>query len=296
MIIENPIVEKTKTRRQHYVPQFYLKRFSNDKGKLWVFDKKTKKCFESITRDICYVDYLYEYVANDSAFSNGKHILPNDIENQFAESEGKWAQLVKTVLNKLSIQINPNALIITSKERNELYDFINNLLVRNPKAMAYFLSEEQFQKAFSSISDVEVIDYLFKEANFGDPTGFKKAMYKKLYFDSEKGLSYQGYFENMSYVFLKSESGKFITGDAPIRMDIDYDNECFKSIFFPLSPSYAINFFNVKTADRNRIRLIDENQVNDLNKYVFTYDENRFIISQDKETLIKSKNEVFKRG
>ncbi len=250
------------------------------------------KCFKTIPRNICFEDYLYEYAANDSVFSNGRHILPNDIENQFAELEGEWSNLIRIILKRLTSQTNSNAIIFKSDELKVFYAFMNNLLARHPIAMAYFLSEEKYQKAIKNNVNVELVKRVFEELKFGSSEGFLKAALEKRYFDQDFGVNYIKYFEKMSFVFLKSESGRFITGDAPIRREIDYENKRYKSIFFPLSPNYAINFFDVKTRDRNRIRLIDEKQVDDLNKYVFAYDENRFIISQDKETLIQIKKEV----
>lgn len=230
---------------------------------------------------------MYEYEATDCVFSNGKHILPNEIENQFADLEGKWSAIIHSLLTKLSIQTNPNAIIIDSCELKELLGFINNILIRSPKALSYFLSEESYNDAIENNVNTELINRIFEELNFGSSEGILKAAYKKRYFDSELGVSYLKYFEKMSFVFLKPKCGKFITGDMPIRMDIDEKNEIVKSLYLPLSPDYAVNFFAEKTKDRNRIRFIEKEQVKELNKYVLCNPESRLIIANNKNELNK---------
>ena len=279
---EKYLGNKTKKKRQHYVPIFYLDNFTNENGTFWIHDKDNSRSFESNPNNVCSENYLYEFESNDCVFSNGKHLLPNSIENKFAELEGDWSKLIQTVLKRLSIQTNPQALIIRKDEREQLYDLINNLLIRNPRIMELFLSDEQIYESIGDCSDFEVLNEMFKTYKFGSTAGFKKSIIKNLYFDKNKGLSYIENFEKMSFVFLKSCEGDFITSDFPIIMDIDFENGEFKTLYFPISTKYAINFFREKTRDRNQIRMINNEQVEDLNNYVYKYKFNRFIISKEK--------------
>ena len=48
------------TKKQHYVPQFYLKNFSDESLQLYVLNKNIKKIDKSSVRDICYRNNLYE--------------------------------------------------------------------------------------------------------------------------------------------------------------------------------------------------------------------------------------------
>ena len=48
------------TKKQHYVPQFYLKNFSDESLQLYVLNKNIKKIYKSSVRDICSRNNLYE--------------------------------------------------------------------------------------------------------------------------------------------------------------------------------------------------------------------------------------------
>ena len=62
--------------------------------------------------------------------------------------------------------------------------------------------------------------------------------------------------------------------------------EDIKTLYLPFSPNYAIIFFNEKTADRNRIRVIDEKQVED----VQDYDSNQFKFINTEDIKILDNN------
>lgn len=291
--MQNNLVEKTKTKRQHYVPQFLLRKFCDENGKISVYDKKNKKIFKTLPKDICFKDYLYEYETIDCKLSNGKHILPNDIENIYAKEEGEYSRLLDGIINKLKILNNSNALILTSNEIALLYDFMNNLIVRHPNSMGFFLSEESYQNFIDDFDGSEMIDKIFSALDLGKTDGFKRAIYKKSYLNTkeykDKGVNYTDYFKDMSFVFLEAEEDEFITGDFPIRYEIpDDDNqEYFKSLYFPISPKYAINFFHEKTVDRNRIRKVDKDLVLKINLFNLFNDESRFIIASNKQNIEK---------
>lgn len=50
----------TKTKKQHFVPQFYLNKFTDTQGNIHVFDKPQKKTFVSNTRDIANESYFFD--------------------------------------------------------------------------------------------------------------------------------------------------------------------------------------------------------------------------------------------
>jgi len=45
---------------QHYVPQFYLRNFTDEINMFWIFNRSTKNFNRSKPKDICREDYLYE--------------------------------------------------------------------------------------------------------------------------------------------------------------------------------------------------------------------------------------------
>lgn len=74
-------------KKHHYVPKFYLKEFTNDKGEFVVFNLKEEKCIEAVPyKDQCYKSYFY---GKDGIW-----------EEQLGEMETKWAVVFKKVKEK----------------------------------------------------------------------------------------------------------------------------------------------------------------------------------------------------
>ena len=279
-------IEKNKTIKEHFVPQFYLKNFYHENEAFWVYDKYANKIFESNSYGVCFENYLYE-TKGSGKLSDGKHILPNLIEKKLADVDAKNSIFINNIIKRLSIQISPNALILKSSEVEQLLDFIDNLFIRHPDCMNSFLTEENYKKVLSNNPDVvDNIDELFEILGFGDSEAFKKVSVKNMYFDSNgKGVSYKKYFKLMDYFFLKASEGVLFTADYPIRMDLNYDNQTFNSIYLPISNEYAIVLVSQRSFNRNRLITIDKATIDKLNKYVLFDSFNKKIITSNKEQI-----------
>lgn len=290
-------VKANKTIKQHYVPQFYLRKFCNSNSKLYVYDKEKQNYFTASPKDICFEKNLYEYEANNSLLCDGKPILPNDIENIYADKEGKYSSLLDTIINCMDKQINTNAIILNSDEVDLLIDFVANLIIRHPKSMDENLTLDNYNDFCSILNESgaeAIISDVFNLLKLGENEWLNKTIFKKYYLNSSElknnYFSVKPFIENMSFVFLKSENSGFITSNFPVRIEISND-DIFNSIYFPLSPKYAVNFFSSKTSDRNRIRQIDKEMTKKLNIWMAMDLDNRFLISNKKENIAK----VFKK-
>ena len=289
----NILLDKEKTTRQHFVPVFYLKNFYHNNQAFWVYEKNSGKIYESNANGICYKNNLYE-TEDSGILSDGKYILTNLIENQLSDVDGKNATFIKGIITRLSSQNSTNALILNASEVRETYEFINNLIVRHPIAMSNFLTDEKYKLAYENNKNTNLIKDLFEMLGFGDPESFMKVSFKNTYFDSKgKGVSYINYFETMHHVFLKATNASFITSDFPVRMDLNYENRTFNSIYLPLSSDYAVCLGSKRSSNRNRIVSLNKEMVNNLNKYVLIDGFNTKVVSNSKEQLedlIKSVN------
>ena len=49
----------TENKKQHYVPKFYLKLFSQDGKHLWIYNLKSKELFQVPIKNLCYEKYFY---------------------------------------------------------------------------------------------------------------------------------------------------------------------------------------------------------------------------------------------
>ena len=86
------------TKKQHYVPQFLLKRFGEgrkNKEKLWVLDKRTGKVFLASVRDVGHENKFYQYVNEDDVL---------DLESLLGNVESFTAPIILRIneIGKLS--------------------------------------------------------------------------------------------------------------------------------------------------------------------------------------------------
>ena len=89
---------KTMNNRKlhHYVPQFYLRRFVDDSGRLWVWDRDNDRTF-AVKPDNVAAEHSF-YLSDELA-ELGEDALA--MEKQFSEIEGEVAQITSQWLDWL---------------------------------------------------------------------------------------------------------------------------------------------------------------------------------------------------
>lgn len=119
----------SKAKNQHYVPQFYLKRFSHDKNQLFVFDKNQLISFPSSTRNIASGNYFYntpQQAIDDikreinNEYPNCpqetlSHITPQLVDNVLTELDAKYAKSIQNVIDTVQKKER-----ITAKQKENL--------------------------------------------------------------------------------------------------------------------------------------------------------------------------------
>ena len=85
------------TKNQHYVPQFYLKQFTNEKWLVETLDKKKKIVRPHSIKHVCSGDYFYwvETWKKDK-ISQLLEDFFNEVENNFANV---YKSIVENILN-----------------------------------------------------------------------------------------------------------------------------------------------------------------------------------------------------
>ncbi len=113
-------------KKQHFVPEYYLRRFTDVDENLYVYDQARGKEYESRVRDVCERRYHYEMKAVQPRDWHGELILPGKIELRLQKRESKQ--------NKLLMEIDRQAEKgrINEKERRGLSWLIGHLIARHP--------------------------------------------------------------------------------------------------------------------------------------------------------------------
>jgi hypothetical protein len=89
--------EGKEKKKQHFVPRFYLKQFTYDDYRLYVFDKFKKNLYGSNINDVASERYFYDF-PEDPANQHG--IDPQLIENALSEIEAGFAKTVGSFLKR----------------------------------------------------------------------------------------------------------------------------------------------------------------------------------------------------
>lgn len=176
--------KKQMTKKQHYIPQFYLRYFVSEEGKLWVYDRLTENYFQSYPKDICREDWLYETFWEDANPKLGKFILQNQIEHYFSGLEGESNSVLKRVIGVCKEPQNRNALICKSEEKKALAKFVLNMLLRNPWSLKQ-TKVDSLSKEVMDNKEIQIINQLFQDIGFGSAKSIIEAANKKVWLDGE---------------------------------------------------------------------------------------------------------------
>ncbi len=82
----------TKSKKQHYVPQFLLRNFAVGKklkAKLWVLDKRNTSVFQASVNDVAHENMFYEYKEEAGSY---------DFEHVMEKLDSKAAAIIRQVL------------------------------------------------------------------------------------------------------------------------------------------------------------------------------------------------------
>lgn len=147
--------EQKLPKKQHYIPQFYLKGFSHDKNNLWMFDKKLvtqKSIMQLTTKSIAFENNFYTYKSIDKT--------KETLESMFSQMEG----VASNVIEKIS-----GGGEINEQEKSDLAVFLSFLWLRVPKSkkrvndMTRDLSEQISRKMIMMTPNERIREILSKE-------------------------------------------------------------------------------------------------------------------------------------
>ena len=135
---------ENKTKKQHYIPQVYLRGFSpqykNDGGEkldngkytIYAYDLKKNELSQAIPiKSICYEEYLYE-IRNDE----GKIVSENYLENFFRVLEKKFGAYRKKLESKALLEENYEInCFLTQEEKSFWVTYMIIQILRLPSAL-----------------------------------------------------------------------------------------------------------------------------------------------------------------
>lgn len=276
--------------KQHIIPQFYLKYFSNTQGYLEVYDSEQDKFFEpQKPSNTGYEKHAYTI----ETFDNTKNY---NIELALSQIEG----IAKPILDKIIAQKRINL-----EEKSCLSFFFAILHQRTIKNFNYI---ENFVNVVhkSVLNVINTTDKNIIEKNKDLINSLKLSPTKKqilsLAFGDINFIEFlKNVFEKQNWIiFVIPKEFNIITTDAPVIEDYSNVTEIIKSFptankIIPLSANMVLCVAK-KGSQIKYLTVQDEEQIKGLNTVIYI-NRNRFIYSKDKNTIeeLKKITKNFKR-
>ncbi len=250
------------TKKQHYVPQVYLKGFSNDGLHLFSYSfAENKGLIERNVpiESVCRKNYLYEMKDN-----NEEWIGLNYLERCFSNLEGMFSTHLNMLNQKAFNKYNyKTKCFFTSDEKAFWKLYISLQMLRTPKVLdtASTFSYEYFNNRITP-----------NEANC---IAFQQLFpfFKELKPNDKNGLTaFLEVLQPMSIALGVDYSGKIITSDNPVNI-YSKDKSLFscEKIIFPLTSNLVLFLFGGQLQnnyDKNRLFEIKGNEVETIIKSV----------------------------
>lgn len=249
------------TKREHYVPQFYLANFSipEEHGTVYSLEATAiSPCQKKMAVSrLCYCDDLYESKYDD------KYILHNETEHSFSKYETGQKALVDKIINISNNSANINlALVLRKFEKEKLFQFIAQLYLRNKSIYQQMYNSLKCQTDGNGNEWKRFMDSFLKQA------------YNRTIISTSNGEHEEfqtkdicEYLNTLHYQFCYTRKF-FITSNVPVAI-FSVANEDVQEIWVPLAPHVGVLFSSRRGLSVNN-RLIDHTlSTEELNKRMY---------------------------
>jgi hypothetical protein len=253
--------KKMISRRQHYLPQFYLRQWADDKNRVWAYHQN-KEPFLVTLKNIGCENYLYSINRNDY------------LEQWLALIDGDLSTVIEELKN--SDSLNENVIM-------KLKAFLIILMARNPKS----------KSISDSIMNVSV-NNTTRENSFAQTLRFRTEVLANEI--EPLNIAIHHIPQDIEFSFVTSNQPFYIVGKPENQFDINpYSNEIIqrKSIqrcWMPLTPKIMVFFTSNQVQDQVVIGDHREYRLINMNKNL-VYGSNQYLISNS-ASLFKSQPEL----
>lgn len=226
------------TVREHYVPKFYLKKFSTNKKQLYQLDISNN----SPPKPVSINSIAYEIDTYELKDSDGEYIKRNLLEKHLSGLEGISSKYYKSIEAKAFNHQNLTChSFLTTEEKAILIFFTALMYTRNPQTinLAKETANECFGKELSSntCDNIAILSCLpiYKKFNENDKSLLMMLIDK--------------YFSNKAFHIYVSTNACFWTSDFPVILFGDNNCNRVDAIYFPLSSRLALELIDIDSLD-----------------------------------------------
>jgi hypothetical protein len=222
-------------KKQHVVPQFYLKHFSMGNDQVCVYDKITKKKFVANVKEVANERYFYDFDGVDDP------VIKQLIEKSFSEFEA----MVAPALNSLISRVEDKKFKGFSTEERLLFaEFIYYQMIRTKESRQIFSdTTDLLKKQFLDLIQDDKQRQLFEA--FVEGTDAKDDQLRMIL---DRNHVEQAIRELASRIWLLADNQTrfpFYTSDHPVVGYTHWNiSHLAYELFFPIGPKYGIWILN----------------------------------------------------
>jgi hypothetical protein len=312
--------ENAITRKQHFVPRFYLRRFLNGNNEVEVLDSKQLKCLPPKgTRGICYEDFFY------GIRTGQPDAVSQHVENNFRDMEHEIGKRIDPIISKLL-----NSEQVLDKEKWIVAWLMSMIWVRGP-AMRWQvnrISEKVLKHVneirFSVLPAEKIFDKFDKKTGITTDLEVREKV-KEMMLSKDYSLEFSNEqhlmmfddihkFANLFYaqhwlVYISKLPQKFVTSDNPVVVVIPKSKSFYppsfleRTHYFALTPEICIeaNYPNDGAGKKLKRKILfrgSEKEVLNLNTIIGNQ-AHQYIYAKEKQDLedilaeVKFQKELF---
>lgn len=198
----------SKVKREHYVPQFYLKNFSHNEKNLWVYDKVLNKSFPSNIHGIASKRYFYDFPEE----VNQALGVEQYIEEYFRPAELEASKVINDLISALE---DGSFTKISSKQRETLSIFLVFQFIRTKEFREMLIEGlEKITKAAAEkvVGKDEVVDVKFNKEHAA-------LQHAEMIVDYDWTITVADLVRNHIWILCKNDTEElFYTSDHPVTM------------------------------------------------------------------------------
>jgi hypothetical protein len=287
----------SKPKKQHYVPQVYLRHFTDKDEYLNIYDINSGEYRRQTPANVGYSKHFYTLEKDGEKDYSVEYLLANHVDI-----------LYSPVLKKIE-----NKERLTRKDKEDLAIFITFQYLRTPSHRKnYNRMVDTFYKQTSKIifsmkkhhglldhidsNELKTIEKIIENEEYQIEVPKEHSLEFMLKFSEE--MSYM--LLNHNFIILEASSkSEFITSDNPYCMVKEKWSDRWSGYgiinttkFFPLSPKYLLVLKD--PGEKIAYMKIDKSQVRELNFLIFSWAE-RFVFSRNKILLESIVNAIKKK-
>lgn len=262
------------TKKQHYVPQFYLRRFANKKSQVNVYDKFNQKSFRANVKDVASANYFYDLSADiienlKSSLASFKvkyglnHNIVQEITQKIEDVQvvektlSRWeSSFARTLDNVISVLDKRKRF--KERFRDNLSIFISTQFWRTFAQRQSIIEleqnlEKQAMELIQKINKTKGTNYTAKDLDIAFDQQEAEDRHKFLVFDTDNILETAAIFANHIWVIgINDTKYPLYTSDNPVARRAHKKNDWRSNIgiaspgveiMFPLSPQYTLTMY-----------------------------------------------------